>query len=94
MSVTPPRRQTISLEFQESYCLGGPYEDCVRYHAAQTGATASQPVETVASFDEPDARVVYPGARWDSALPAWSFSLFWLCCCYALALRPPRPVPQ
>ena len=48
------RRQTISLEFQESYCLGGPYEDCVRYHAAQTGATASQPVETVASFDEPD----------------------------------------
>jgi uncharacterized protein YraI len=49
------RRQSINLEFQETHCLGGPYEECARFQEAQDGATtaASQPAEVVAPVDEP-----------------------------------------
>lgn len=48
------RRASINLEFQETHCLGGPYEECARYQEAQgilTGA-ASQPAEIVAPLVE------------------------------------------
>lgn len=49
------RRQSINLEFQETYCLGGPYEECARFQEAQGVVTtsASQPAEAVVPVDEP-----------------------------------------
>lgn len=49
------RRQSINLEFQETYCLGGPYEECARFQEAQgaVASTASQPAEVIAPVSDP-----------------------------------------
>lgn len=50
-------RQSINLEFQETHCLGGPYEECVRFQEAQgTGpAVTTQPSDVAAPLEEPPA---------------------------------------
>lgn len=49
------RRQSINLEFQETHCLGGPHEECVRFQEAQgiITTTAAQPAVAVAPIAEP-----------------------------------------
>lgn len=51
------RRQSINLEFQETYCLGGAFEECARYQEAQgvITATASRPADVIAPVAEPSA---------------------------------------
>lgn len=76
-------RQSINLEFQETHCLGGPYEECVRFQEAQgTSPAAVTPSSDLAApLEEPPAargvawRPLLLGAAGVIAIAALAFVL-------------------